>query len=131
MREEEYGIYSEFNIEKHKETFTHYLEVIIDADGHVMYAVPSHQEKLIALACERLGVTRTELCAMTPEEYHWDFMTWLCKTTGCIAVWTHKYTNVETTRRQRATIRKLKMAGLYEGAVSFKNEREEEYKRDG
>ena len=33
--EEKYDLHSEFDIEKHKKTFPHYLEVIIDPDGKV------------------------------------------------------------------------------------------------
>lgn len=40
--DEEYNLYSQFDVSKHKQTYTNYLEVIIDSDGNVMYAVPSH-----------------------------------------------------------------------------------------
>ena len=56
-----YDVYSDFDIHKHKQTFRDYLEVIIDADGHIMYAVPSHQEKLIAMVMEHQGWTRQQL----------------------------------------------------------------------
>lgn len=46
-----YDIYCAFDLEKHKQTYVQYLEVVILEDGTVEYAVPSHQEKLIALAC--------------------------------------------------------------------------------
>lgn len=39
-----YTVYSEFDIEHHKKTFIHYLEVVIDGNGKIMYAVPSHQK---------------------------------------------------------------------------------------
>ena len=106
-----------------KARFINYLEVIVDAEGRVMYAVPSHQEKLIDLACQKLGVTREGLYAMTPQEYYWDFMTWLCQITGCIAVWTRGCTGVRVTQKQRATMRRLKMEGLYKGAIPFRNEK--------
>lgn len=44
-----YDIYCAFDLEKHKQTYVQYLEVVILEDGTVEYAVPSHQEKLIAL----------------------------------------------------------------------------------
>lgn len=56
-----YTVYSDFDIDQHKKTFIHYLEVVIDENGKIMYAVPSHQEKIISLACEKLNVTREEL----------------------------------------------------------------------
>ena len=43
-----YDIYCAFDLEKHKQTYVQYLEVVILEDGTVEYAVPSHQEKLIA-----------------------------------------------------------------------------------
>lgn len=47
-----YDLHSDFDIEQHKKIFIHYLEVVIDENGKIMYAVPSHQEKQITLACE-------------------------------------------------------------------------------
>lgn len=43
MKKEKYTLYSKFDIDKHAETFINYLEVIIDENGVVHYAVPSHQ----------------------------------------------------------------------------------------
>lgn len=80
-------LHNPFNIETHKITFINYLEVIISEDGTVMYAVPSHQEKAISLACQKLNVTRDELNELCPQEYYFDFMTWLCKVSGCVALW--------------------------------------------
>lgn len=112
-----YDLYSDFDIEMHRKTFVAYLEVIINDDGKVMYAVPSHQEKLIALSCEKLGVTRAELNSMCPREYYFDFMRWLCKISGAMAVWNGKCEFWEPTVKQIGMLRKLKMAGLYEGSI--------------
>ena len=49
---EKYSVYSKFDVDKHKDTFDSYLEVMILEDGSIEYAVPSHQEKAIKLACE-------------------------------------------------------------------------------
>lgn len=113
-----YNVYSEFDLEKHKATYTNYLEVIIDESGKVMYAVPSHQEKVIAIACEKLEVSREELKQMCPRRYWCDFMKWLCMTTGVVAVWNDacEYGN-RATRAQVATLRRLKMAGVYKGPI--------------
>lgn len=46
-------LHSPFSITVHKRTFTNYLEVVITSDGTIMYAVPSHQEMLIYLACKK------------------------------------------------------------------------------
>ena len=40
-----------FDYKTHKENFFYYLEVVILEDGKIVYAVPSHQEKLIELYC--------------------------------------------------------------------------------
>ena len=41
-----------FDYKTHRENFTNYLEVIIFKDGHIEYAVPSHQMKLIEILDE-------------------------------------------------------------------------------
>src|SRR5690606_29819 len=64
---EQQVLHSPFDMETHKNTFINYLEVVIDADGTIMYAVPSHQEKLIRLACERHGLSRDELNDLCPQ----------------------------------------------------------------
>lgn len=110
-----YNVYSDFDIEQHKKTFINYLEVVIDENGKIMYAVPSHQEKLIKLACEKLNVTREELNAMCPEEYYLDFMAWLCKVSGACAVWNNHIEKYELTERQVEALKALKDNGLYHG----------------
>lgn len=103
-----------FDIEVHKRTFINYLEVVITEDGTVMYAVPSHQEKLISLACEKLNVTRDELNDLCPQEYYFDFMTWLCKITGCISVWNSHRMGVAN-EKQLEIITQLYEENLYHG----------------
>lgn len=112
---------SPFDIETHKKTFIHYFEVILCRDGTVVYAVPSHQEKLIAIACEKLSVTREQLSDMCPPEYYGGFMEWLCKITGCCALWEDyaifpKFLTVS----QKITLLKLTDAGLYYGRITTK-----------
>lgn len=108
-----YSVYSNFDIEQHKKTFIHYLEVVIDEDGKIMYAVPSHQEKLIALACKRLNITREELESMCPQEHLFDFMIWLCKMSGSCAVWENFIQKDRLTGKQIKALRMLKDNGLY------------------
>ena len=36
MQNNEYDLYSEFNIEKHTKTFPHYLEIVIFPDGQLL-----------------------------------------------------------------------------------------------
>lgn len=103
-----------FNIETHKKTFINYLEVIIDANGIIMYAVPSHQEKLIRLCCEKLRIDREDLNRLCPVEYYCDFLTWLCKMSDCIAVWNNFYCG-DLNDEQLATLKTLRNNGLYKG----------------
>lgn len=112
-----YNLYSEFDTEQHKKTFIHYLEVVIDESGKIMYAVPSHQEKMIALAREKLNVTREELNAMCPQEYYFDFMTWLSKISGACAVWEKFIQADKLNEQQIEALQVLKDNGLYLGEI--------------
>lgn len=113
----ECSVYSDFDMEQHKKTFINYLEVVIDENGKVMYAVPSHQEKLIKLACEKLNATREELNAMCPKDYYFDFVTWLCKASGACAVWNAHIEKYIFTERQIEALKELKDNGLYHGKI--------------
>lgn len=106
-----YNIYSKFDIEKHKSIYINYLEVIILPDGTVEYAVPSHQEKLIKIAMEKLKVTREELNELCPREYYFDLITWLTKITSCVSVW-NNYVVGEPNEIQKEVIEQLKLEGL-------------------
>lgn len=114
---EKYSVYSEFDMEKHKQTFIHYLEVVIDENGKIMYAVPSHQEKMICLACKKLGITREKLNEMCPEEYYFDFMEWLSMVSGACAVWENFAVGNKFTKEQINTLEDLKSEGLYLGEI--------------
>lgn len=113
----QYGLYSDFNLKLHKQTFVHYLEVIIDENGKIMYAVPSHQEKMIKIACENLNVTREQLNEMCPEEYYFEFMTWLSKVSGACAVWENQVMGDKFTEEQINALQILKNEGLYLGEI--------------
>jgi len=113
----DYDVYSPFDLEKHREKYCHYLEVIITADGAIHYAVPSHQEWAIAAACEKLGVSRKELCDMTPPRYYLDWLTWLLGLTGAMAVWDTHYICEEPTKAQYAALRRLKLGCVYHGKL--------------
>jgi len=118
---EEYGVYCKFDMNKHKQTFVHYLEVVIDENGKIMYAVPSHQEKIISLACEKLNVTREELNEMCPEEYYFDFMEWLSIVSGACAVWENFVMGNKFTNEQVNALKNLKSEGLYLGKIPLPN----------
>lgn len=115
--DEGYSIYSEFDAEKHKKKYVNYLEVLILEDGKVVYAVPSHQEKAIAIACERHGLSREELVASCPVELYFDYRTWLLEMANAVAVWNFGVEAPRANRKQIGTLRRLKMAGLYAGQI--------------
>ena len=117
---EKYGVNSEFDLEQHKKHFVHYLEVMIDEDGIVHYAVPSHQEWAIERACECLGVNRHELCDMTPKEYYGDWLNWLLTQCKGVAVWEEFYMAPEVNKKQYAALRRLKIGGVYKGRLPDK-----------
>lgn len=115
-----YDLYSKFDIEQHKQHYVHYLEVVMFPDGTVEYAVPSHQEKLIAICCDQLHVSRSELSEMCPEDYYFDFVTWLCNMSGCVSIWSGAITkpdNQPLTNAQWEMLHKLQDEGLYEGEL--------------
>lgn len=112
-----YSVYSEFDVEEHIRTFVNYLEVIIEENGVVEYAVPSHQEKLISVACKKLGVTRQELDNMCSVEYYCNFMTWLCKVSGCCSVWNEFVIGYEFSKEQIEALHLLKTYGVYKGTI--------------
>lgn len=113
----EYSVYRPFDLEQHKKTYIDYLEVIIAEDGTIMYAVPSHQEKLISLACSRLKVGREELAANCPRSMYFDYMGYLCGEAKAVAVWNDRCVAVNPTSKQIAALRRLKLAGVYHGVV--------------
>lgn len=105
-----------FNITTHKNTFTHYLEVIIDEEGTIHYAVPSHLEWLIQTACEKLNMNRNEVMNNIPREYWCDMLTWFTKITNCVAVWDTSYVGT-LNYTQRSQLELLMLEGLYEGTI--------------
>lgn len=112
-----YDLHSIFDIDEHAKHFIHYLEVIIFPDGHVEYAVPSHQEKLISICCSNLNITRDELNKRCPQEYYFDFLRWLCKVSKCVSVWETMIQFYTLTDEQYYTLQLLKDRGLYLGDI--------------
>ena len=105
-------LWMEFDVERHKRTFIAYLEVIIDSDGNIIYAIPSHQQLLIAMT----GKTVQQLEEEIPLECMFDATAWLCKQVGCIAVWYDKYVG-EPNDIQKETLGMLKRHGVYSGPI--------------
>lgn len=117
MTEREYNVYCEFDIQKHKEVYKNYLEVIVDEEGKIHYAVPSHQEFLIRRGCKNLNVSRKVLNLLCPKRFHYDFVTWLCKVSKCVAVWNDRIMGYSYAEAQVKTLKRLKRAGLYHGII--------------
>ena len=109
-------LHSDFDIETHKKAFVNYLEVVIREDGKIEYAIPSHQEKLIAIATAKLAVTRKQLLDMCPPEYMFDFNRWLCGITNCVSVWNDFYMG-KPNETQQWVLQNLKYHGLYRGDI--------------
>ena len=116
-RQRKYDLYCKFDVAKHKETFTNYLEVMILSDGAIEYAVRSHQEKAAILACNKLRVSRQELIDMCPEEFYFDYMSWLLSLTGTMAVWENFYLASSVTNEQISSLEMLKKEGVYKGSI--------------
>lgn len=107
--------WSKFDIACHKRHYIDYLEVVIDWTGDIQYAAPSHQEKMIEIACKRLHVSRDVLESLTPRKYYGDYMKWLSMMSGTIAVYNNMYSGVILTTAQGLALLKLKDEGLYSG----------------
>lgn len=102
-----------FDPEVHKKTFIDYLEVIIKNDGTIEYAVPSHQEKLIAL----MDIPREEVYQMYGQNFlGFTPIQWLCFKTKAISVWDTYYEG-EANELQKEALRMLKTEGLYKGEI--------------
>ena len=106
-------LHSPFSFQTHKEAFgSTYLEAILFSDGHLEYAIPSHQEKLIAIMMEKEHLTREGVCDKCPKEYYYSFLDWLLMETGCVSVWTDFYIG-EPNAAQKNTIRRLVKEGIF------------------
>ena len=113
MDEQQKVLNSPFDLETHKKTFIAYLEVIIDSEGNVMYAVPSHQQAMIRIATEKLNVTKERLFEMYDSSW-FDTIEWLSGITGCISVWFDNYVG-EPNEKQLDVLRKFRDEGIYVG----------------
>lgn len=108
-----------FSVERHKAAPYHItLEVMIAPDGTIEYAIPSHQEYLIQKTMERYQWSRQKLMDACPPEYYFNFLEWLVQESGgYLPVWEQCTLNWPVTKKQAAALRKLKMAGLFKGAI--------------
>ena len=116
MDNEQKVLHSPFDIETHKKTFINYLEVIIDTNGIVHYAVPSHQEWLINKICIAKNLTKDNVFDSCPNtsDFVRDYL--IPESGGCIPVWNEYYMG-EPNKSQRETLTILKQEGLYTGEI--------------
>ena len=112
-----YDVHSKFDLAQHLKTYVNYLEVVVLEDGTVEYAVPSHQEKLIQIACEKLHCTRQELVDQCPPEYYGDFIVWLCQQTKAVSLWTNCVQYYKFNMKQFHVVSALKASGAYTGPL--------------
>lgn len=114
-----------FDYKTHKENFTAYLEVIIFKDGHIEYAVPSHQMKLVDIYCRKNNITRDELYKIIPiTEAPND---WITYNLGLIQVWYNFIRRpINITKEQEETLKRLVQEDCiyptYKSFAIFKNE---------
>lgn len=84
-----YDLYSEFDIDKHAETFIDYLEVCISPQGKVYYATPSHTQFLENVLKQQCIDNNVDYQQYLDDAFnrHFDWMEELCTTTGYCSVW--------------------------------------------
>ena len=98
------------------EPWIHYCEAMVDQNGEVYEAVPSHQEFLIKTAMKKFGLTRRELYEQIPPEY--SPLHLLAELLGFVPIW-YRFglASPHDEGRTGQTIEALKGAGLL--AASF------------
>lgn len=106
-----------FSIDRHKKTFVNYMEAIIDSDGVVEYAVPSHERKLISIILKQ----NPDMCMKDVEDEAVKqiavegWCEWLMRKSKCICVYTRGYMtpkNFKMTELQYNKLKELIDAGL-------------------
>lgn len=111
-----YGVDSEFNRKLHAETFINYLEVVIDSSGKIHYANPSHTIFMEKLLISKFGDKEFRDMAIRCEESWVDF---LCRESGCIAVWNDFYIGKPNSKQKRALLSLKLMKYTYGGSPLY------------
>lgn len=94
-----------FDYETHTKNFVNYLEVIIFKDGHIEYAVPSHQMKLIDIYCKEKNISKDKLYEIIPLSD--SPVSWIIHNTGLISVWYDFIMYSTITEEQKVALQKL------------------------
>lgn len=103
-------LHNPFNVKTHKETFIDYLEVIINPNGIIEYAVPSHAEKVYEKYMEKYKCTREEVY----EKF--VFPIDVATEMKIMLVWNDRIVcDFNPTQEQLASLLMLKKEGLYYG----------------
>ena len=108
-----YDLHCDFDIEEHKKNFINYLEVIIDDKGTVMYAVPSHQQKLARISGKDMETLWEDYVKSGCKG---DCMEYLCEITNCISVWMKSYVG-KANEKQIQKLIELKQNEIYQGEI--------------
>lgn len=118
--ENNYDVYSEFNIDKHAEHFINYLEVVIDRTGKVFYAVPSHTIFLENVLKVVYGEDTFKEMLKEDDAYS-DYAGWLCTKTNAILVWDNFYVCGKNglTEAQIETLKQLQVKKYLRGGNSL------------
>lgn len=127
--EDQKVLHQPFDIETHKKTFVHYLEIVILEDGTIEYAVPSHNKKLESICCKKLGI-EDSIYPASPQllddfklkhgNNWWDWEEYLYETSKTICVWENMYKGKPNTK-QLNKLKLLKENNLYLGEIYATN----------
>lgn len=102
--EQQRVLHSPFDVETHKKTFKNYLEVMIDENGVVHYAVPSHHLYVLNDVL-KLGYNMEDIPV--------DYVTReLCLLSRNVAVWNDSIMGV-LNEKQKQTLQMLSDEGLF------------------
>ena len=105
-----------FSIDRHKKTFVDYLEAVIDVNGIVHYAIPSHEKILCKIICTKKGLTEKQLNELAEASGGlYDWINWLMNEAECICVYTQGYAyprHAIPSPEQKRMLNRLIRAGL-------------------
>ena len=113
-----YTLHSRFGINKHKETFINYCEVIIEPSGDICYAIPSHVMYLEKYGSRIYSETVEEFANRCPDNMYYNYIQWLVDATRCICCWPRGYMSCKnTTEEQKHSLKLLIDNDLVEDRV--------------
>ena len=90
--------------------YTNYCEVIMTDSGGIVEAIPSHQETLIAILCEKENTTREEFMRTFP--VHLSVIHYICEKYHLCCIWRNKVIHPKNINRfQKRALERLVQAG--------------------